>query len=437
MPIFDKLSKLKNPYIVNLFEFGEGPTKIDSEPEESRQYLILDYASKGDFYDYIHYPGGFQERHAKFIFKKILEGVQVCHNSGICHRDLKMENILLDEHFNPKICDFGFATEIKGKDGSGLLEEYLGTENYAAPQMHLNKPYDGVKADIFSLGVILLYLVTGKIGFNDATLDDEYYKYIILEKFPKYWKKVEKMVGKVPEQLKLLYQKMISFNPDERPIIEDIFKHPWMKEVMNLNEKDYKELEIEVIIDFEKREQIINASNGKVNASNDNDYNTGGNKGLDDEEKEYFPLDLRPRYYEKTGLNMKKYMKIVGELNPVKFMNLLANTIVDEYSDRCNIEANEKDLQFKVIFEKEEKEKDEEEENEEEKKKIEEKLNELGIKKNGNFKDTIKPKDSVIQIILLKSRSEGYLIQFEKNGGGIEDYLKNLEGIKKIIKEII
>ena len=179
--VLDKLSKLKSSYIVNLFEFGEGPVKDDLEPEKIKQYLILDYASKGDFYDYIYYPSrGFEERHAKFIFKKILEGVQVCHISGICHRDLKMENILLDEHFNPKICDFGFATEIKGEDGSGLLKDYLGTEHYAAPQMYYHVPYDGVKADIFSLGVILLFLVTGRIGFNDPLSDDPYYKYIIL-----------------------------------------------------------------------------------------------------------------------------------------------------------------------------------------------------------------------------------------------------------------
>ena len=76
-----------------------------------------------------------------------------------------MQNILIDEFFNPKICDFGFASEIKGRDSSGKLTEFLGTINYASPEIFLHRPYNGVKADIFSLGVILLNLVTCRIGF--------------------------------------------------------------------------------------------------------------------------------------------------------------------------------------------------------------------------------------------------------------------------------
>ena len=103
---------------MNLIEYGEGPVKIGSNLVQTKQYLILDYASKGEIFDYmICVQKGLSERHAKFMFKKILEGVQSCHLSGICHRDLKLQNILLDDDFNPKICDFGFATELKGKDG--------------------------------------------------------------------------------------------------------------------------------------------------------------------------------------------------------------------------------------------------------------------------------------------------------------------------------
>ena len=191
------------------------------------------------------------------MFKKILEGVQNCHSSGICHRDLKLHNILLDNDFNPKICDFGFATEIKGKDGSGKLTDYLGTLNYAAPEIFLHKPYDGVKADIFSLGVVLINLVTSKIGFIKANKNDKLYKYIMLKNYEAYWNKVKRQLGEISEELKNLYFKMISFNPDERPSIEEIFKHPWMKEVMNMNETELKGLHKDVFNDFEKREKAI------------------------------------------------------------------------------------------------------------------------------------------------------------------------------------
>ena len=133
--------------------------------------MVLEYASKGEIFNYLfYYEKGFIEKYAKVIFKMILKGVQACHNARICHRDLKMQNILLDEFFNPKICDFGFATEIKDSE---KLDKYLGTKNYAAPEMYLRKPYNGIKADIFSLGVVLINLVTWKIGFISATREDK------------------------------------------------------------------------------------------------------------------------------------------------------------------------------------------------------------------------------------------------------------------------
>ena len=315
--ILEKLSKLKCPYLVNLIEFGEGPVKIGSKSIKTKQYIILDYASKGKIFDYISCTQkGLSEIHAKFMFKKILEGVQSCHLSGICHRDLKLHNILLDNDFNPKICDFGFATEIKGKDGSGKLTDYLGTLNYAAPEIFLHKPYDGVKADIFSLGVVLINLVTSKLGFIQANRNDKYYRYIILKQYEAYWNKVKRQLGEISEELKNLYFKMISFNPDERPSIEEVFNHPWMKEVMNMNETELKELQKDVFNDFEKREKTIISSHEVLESSSSSDIFQEI-----EYEKECFAQDLNPKHYEKTGFNMNYYMKNMGNLKPVNFMN--------------------------------------------------------------------------------------------------------------------
>ena len=159
-----KVSKLNNPYIINLKDYGEEYLKNSLE-----KYIILEYALNGDFYDYIYETKkGLEEIYAKFIFKKILDGVKAIHEIGICHRDLKMNNILVDEYYNPRICDFGFATETQGENGPIKLTEYLGTENYAPPEIFEEKPYDGIKADIFSLGVILLNIVTCKPGFKNS-----------------------------------------------------------------------------------------------------------------------------------------------------------------------------------------------------------------------------------------------------------------------------
>ena len=255
--ILEKVSVLKNENVTNLIEYGEGLIKINSK-EENKQYIVLDYASKGELFDYIYSSSkGLNEKYAKFIFNKILKGVQTLHKAGICHRDLKMQNILLDEFFNPKICDFGFATEIQGKDGSGKLNQFVGTKNYAAPEIFLRLPYNGIKVDIFSLGVILFNLVTKKLGFVRSTIKDHYYKYIMGKDFKTYWKKVKNEIGEISKELKDLFIKMVSFNPKERPNIDEIFKHPWMKEIQDLNEDEYKILEKEVFDEFKKLENNL------------------------------------------------------------------------------------------------------------------------------------------------------------------------------------
>ena len=127
--MLEKVSKFKNPYIVNMIEYGEEEIKVKSKSLEKRQYIILDYVSEGELFTYIYnFKKGLENKTAKLIFHKLLKGLETIHKSGICHRDLKIDNILMDKFFNPKICDFGLATELKGKNGSGILFESVGTK---------------------------------------------------------------------------------------------------------------------------------------------------------------------------------------------------------------------------------------------------------------------------------------------------------------------
>ena len=140
-----KEDKIVRQYIANIFSSSEGLVITKYFPPAKKKYIILDYISKGDLVDYIHQPHrGFRELHSKYIFSKILEAIENIHKAGICHRDLKLSNILVDNNFDFKICDFGFGTK-----NDHLLEEYLGTENHAAPEMFRKKPYNGFKADIY------------------------------------------------------------------------------------------------------------------------------------------------------------------------------------------------------------------------------------------------------------------------------------------------
>ena len=433
--ILKKVSALNCPYIINLIDYGEGPVKAPSKPKRKWKYAILEYSSKGILYDYIHYPNkGFSERHAKLIFHKILKGVQAIHKAGICHRDLKMENILVDDKFNPKINDFGYADEIKGE-----LDKFIISKNYTAPEVLMRKKYEGDKVDIFSLGVVLFALVSYTFGFKLAVPNDKYYRKIMLKKKDDYWDlllKDSKITKKLTENFKNLYISMINYVPKLRPSIDDILKDPWMEEVTSLDDKGYNELEKEVYEEFKKREiDVINNTketintNGCIKNINPNGNYKGGSD--DDVEVGYFDLSLTPKYIQKDELNMNNYIKINGNLIPSQFMNLLANKIAKNIENNAKIEKSNNDLKFNAVFE--EPLEDEEELDEELKKE----LDKLSLENTDELEEVTSQKDCVIQITLFQSLNGGYLVRFVKKEGEIEDYYKNLESIKSIIKKIL
>ena len=439
------VSSLNNPYIINYIDSGEGPVKIGANTTKN-QYIIMEHASKGILFDYIiNSEVGLEEIYAKVIFKKILLGVKAIHEAGICHLDLKIENIFMDQLYNPKIGDFGFATDIKGEKGSGLLDKYVGTLTYAAPEILYNMPYRGIKADIFSLGAILFILVTCKNGFQAACKEDPNYIYIMAQKEKLYWKKIIERYQVLPikpniaglsKELKKLFYRMVQLDPDNRPdTIDDILNSPWMKEINDLKGEDYKKLEEKTYKLFQNLEQKSSESNETVEKDQRPKYYNDGNRGISESDNEikYFEENIKCNYILENELKLKKYMKIVGNINPIDFMNSLANEIKEKFGDNVNINESEYNLIFDAVFESEEMAK---EENGEFKKEIMEELNKLGIKDINELEKGIKKNNCVIKVELFESVNEGYIVLFVKKGGEIEDYYLYLDEIKKIIKKL-
>ena len=159
------ITNLNSPYIINYIESSkEGKIKIKGLDNNfiTKQYVIYEYAPKKTICEYLLLPNSniLEEKYAKILFKYILKGIQAMHKAGICHRDIKLGNILLGDKFKPRICDFGFSFECKDTKLIGKC----GTWDYCAPEIIRKigyKPYDGKKADIFSLGITLLYIVSG------------------------------------------------------------------------------------------------------------------------------------------------------------------------------------------------------------------------------------------------------------------------------------
>jgi serine/threonine protein kinase len=251
------LQKIDHPHVVKIFEGGEGYLKKSNGKSKFVNYIVLEYIKNGELFDYIFFPGkGFGEEYGQEIFLHIIAGLEACHNSGVVHRDLKTENIMVTEDFKIKIADFGFAAHKQGNLGRGLLYTSLGTPSYAAPELHLKSPYYGVCNDIFALGVTLFVLVTGSMPFKKATIHDPFYILIAKNDYEGYWTK-RNLKTIVSDEFKSLFFNMIAYEYIQRPSIEEIKEHPWIKK--HQHDKENSEISIleEIKMDFCKRKQIV------------------------------------------------------------------------------------------------------------------------------------------------------------------------------------
>ncbi|VDP02436.1 unnamed protein product [Soboliphyme baturini] len=146
------LKFVEHPHIIKLYEVIEF---------EGRIYLVTEYAGGGELYEHMLKHVRFSEKEARRYFRQIVSAVLYCHYNGIVHRDVKPENLLFDKNNKIKIIDFGFSTFCSGSP----LSTFCGTPPYAAPELFQGKHYDGLKVDVWSLGVLLYVLVFGGFPF--------------------------------------------------------------------------------------------------------------------------------------------------------------------------------------------------------------------------------------------------------------------------------
>nr|XP_043638636.1 serine/threonine-protein kinase SAPK3-like [Erigeron canadensis] len=185
--------------------------------------IVMEYAAGGELFSKITSAGRFSEDEARFFFQQLLSGVSYCHSMEICHRDLKLENTLLDGSPSPrlKICDFGYSK-------SGLLHSQpkstVGTPAYIAPEVLSRKEYDGKIADVWSCGVTLYVMLVGAYPFEDPEDPRNFRKTIgrivsVQYSIPDY--------VRVSADCRHLLSHIFVANPSKRITIADIKKHPW------------------------------------------------------------------------------------------------------------------------------------------------------------------------------------------------------------------
>ncbi|KAF2156917.1 kinase-like protein [Myriangium duriaei CBS 260.36] len=186
---------------------------------ESLVWLVLEWCPGDELYNHLLQHGRMEVAQVQKIFTQLVGAVTYVHNKGCVHRDLKLENILLDKHGNVKLVDFGFTREYSGT--SSYLQTWCGTIAYSAPEMIKGEKYAGEKVDVWSLGIILFALLVGELPYDDD--DDNVTKQKILKDEPKY-------PDHFPESAKDLVQKLLSKRPLLRPTLPDILRHAWLSE---------------------------------------------------------------------------------------------------------------------------------------------------------------------------------------------------------------
>uniref|UniRef100_A0AAY5ELS3 non-specific serine/threonine protein kinase n=1 Tax=Electrophorus electricus TaxID=8005 RepID=A0AAY5ELS3_ELEEL len=226
---------LNHPNIVKLFEVIE---------TEKTLYLVMEYASGGEVFDYLVAHGRMKEKEARTKFRQIVSAVQYCHQKHIVHRDLKAENLLLDADMNIKIADFGFSNEFTV---GSKLDTFCGSPPYAAPELFQGKKYDGPEVDVWSLGVILYTLVSGSLPFDGQNLK-ELRERVLRGKYriPFY----------MSTDCENLLKRFLVLNPVKRGTLEQSMKDRWIN--AGFEEEELRPfLEPELDISDQKRIDVM------------------------------------------------------------------------------------------------------------------------------------------------------------------------------------
>lgn len=200
-------SLLSHPHIVRLIDFFYSETHF---------FLVFEYARGRQLFDIVLDNGPMDEKDARRIFRQILSGVDYIHKNSIVHRDLKIENILVDENGNAKIIDFGLSNFY---DNKRLLTTFCGSLYFAAPELLLGQKYCGPEVDVWSLGVILYVMICGTVPFDDKDMHTLQSKIKSAKlTFP----------GFVSERAKKLISSMVFVEPAQRYDLEQVMRDEWV-----------------------------------------------------------------------------------------------------------------------------------------------------------------------------------------------------------------
>ena len=260
----------------------------------------LDIIKNGNLYQYIYYGNPLEEEQTKFIFYKILKCVEILHDNNYCHLDIELGNIMLDEGYNPILLNLGTGRKMKENlnDFDGIITEYTPPELEVKDN---NFNYDGFKVDIFSLGILLYKLTTGKKPSDEEDIN-------------------------LSVDFKKLFYRMVAEKPEDRYSLKDVFDSDWMKkttEMFNKKDEEFKSLEKKVKNELEKKrdQMITNSTQINVNEEIDTNLPHVDNSFLNN-----------PKIEEVGEEDVENYniIMIPENINQIELINILYNRLQND-----------------------------------------------------------------------------------------------------------
>ena len=207
------MQSFEHPYIVRTYDVVYDTDFI---------YVIMEYCPNGELFGYILSLNYLPELEVNRILRETLHALQYLHNRGIAHRDIKPENILLDAKMHVKLCDFGLC---KVMEKNKLLKTPCGSPFYAPPEVISNVKYDGIKSDIWSLGVVTYTMATGNLPWTETNQTQLFQQITSLD--------IEIPLRLSPP-LQQVLQMMLKRDPKERPTPAQLLAMPWLQEEPSL-----------------------------------------------------------------------------------------------------------------------------------------------------------------------------------------------------------
>jgi serine/threonine protein kinase len=212
------MERMSHPNICSLFDVLETSTQL---------FIIMEFVGGGSLHSYLksHANRRLPENEARRIFRQMLGALKYCHSLCITHRDIKLENILLDDNLNVKIIDFGFSTRIPN---DRKVKLFWGTPSYMAPEIVTKTEYCGPPADIWAMGVLLYALLHGSFPYRGAT-DKELYTRIC---------SCEWFLGEhLSRESKELFYKIFTYESDRRPSADSLYYEAWVAPPLSMKDK--------------------------------------------------------------------------------------------------------------------------------------------------------------------------------------------------------